>query len=423
MKNKSVNKFMNKNAINFKNWLENYELLREFDKDLFKDVPYRCISHEKIAELLNNQLKRYEDNESLSANKREPFKKGGELPQISKGNLIKIKVDDSIVNVEEFARLITTPPKTIFDEGEKSIHSNELDKNSHTVNTGLSALRSIIYSETDNKFYSINTCPGAGSCVIDCYALKGFYISTDGKNLKLIQRVNYLMNHPEKYQKQALDELLAVASVVVPNNKTLNIRWNDAGDFFSDVYLNIAINVTKKLKSIHISDTDLNDDFLKIHNYKPKKTTTFGDKIHSYAYTKMHKRYEIGEKHGMTMNFSIEAKPSEIEKFGEKLEKTKLSIIVPREVFSGIFEKPKRDVPPIFKSNMNYNDLKNIIWEWIKRENIDKKYKISKQSLLFTKDLIGKKGKPKEFNVITLQKDSDIGAQRKDVKINFLLEH
>ena len=88
------------------------------------------------------------------------------------------------------------------------------------------------------------------------------------------------MNHPEKYQKQALDELLAVASVVVPNNKTLNIRWNDAGDFFSDVYLNIAINVTKKLKSIHISDTDLNDDFLKIHNYKPKKTTTFGDKIH-----------------------------------------------------------------------------------------------------------------------------------------------
>ena len=82
MKNKSVNKFMNKNTINFKNWLENYELLREFDKDLFKDVPYRCISHEKIAELLNNQLKRYEDNESLSANKREPFKKGGELPQI-----------------------------------------------------------------------------------------------------------------------------------------------------------------------------------------------------------------------------------------------------------------------------------------------------------------------------------------------------
>lgn len=404
--------------MNFKNYI-----LKEFDKDLFQDVSYRCLPHEKVSEILNKQLKRYEDNEDLKPSKRSPFKKGDLLPQLSKGNLLKVKVDKSLLDVEEFAKLITTPPKTIFDEGEKSIHSNELDEKSHTVNTGLSALRSIVYSETDKKFYSINTCPGAGECVANCFALGGFYISVDGKNMKLIQRVNYLMNHPEEYQRRAFEELLSVASTVVPNNKVLNIRWNDAGDFFTDVYLKIAINVTKKLKSMAIPDHELSNDFKNVHDYKTKATKNYGDKIHSYAYTKMHKRYELGEKHGMTMNFSIGAKQSEVEKFGDKIRNTKLSIIVPREAFSGVFERPKRDLPPTFKPNVNQNDLKNMVWNWIQNNNIDKKYNISKSSLVFTKDLVVKRGKPREYNVITLQKDSDIAAQRKDVKITFLLEH
>lgn len=404
--------------MNFKNYI-----LNEFDKDLFSDVKYRCLSHEKVAEELNKQLKRYKDNESIkSASKKEPFKRGGLLPQVSKGNLLKVKVDSSLLDVEEFAKLITKTPDTIFDEGEKSKHSNDLDKSSHTVNTGLSALRSIVYSEQDKQFYSINTCPGAGSCIVDCYALTNLYIAIDGKNIKLIQRVNYLMNHPEKYQKKAFEELLSYASTVIPNNKTLNIRWNDAGDFFTDVYLKIAINVTNKLKASSLPDNTFQKDLKSIHNYAPKQAKVFGDKIHSYAYTKMHKRYELGVENGMTMNFSLGSKESEHDKFHD-IKQVKLSIVVPREVFSGIFERPKKDSPPIFKANQNFNVLKDAVWNWILKNNYDKKYDISKKSLIFTKDLVVLRGKKFQYNVITLQKDSDIAAQRKDVKITFLLEH
>ncbi len=412
--------------MNFKTWI-----LNEFDKDLFSDVSYRCLDHEEVANILNKQLERYKSNSDLKPNQRQPFAKGGLFPQISRGNLekiedseLKIKVGESFKSVEKFAELITTTPKTIFDEGEKSIHSNELDADSHTVNTGLSALRSVVYSKKDNKFYSINTCPGAGDCIVNCFALKGFYVSVDGKNMKLIQRVNYLMNNPKEYQKKALEELIAIASVVVPQGKTLNIRWNDAGDFFSEVYLNIAINVTNKLKSMHPPDTEMDDDLLSIRDYKSKSSPkTYGDKIQSYAYTKMHKRFMIGQEHGMTMNFSVGSKQSEIDKFGKDIAKTKLSIIVPREAFEGIFERPKKDQPPTFKKNQNLETLKNAIWDWIKKENIDQKYNVSKESLVLTKELLKIKGEPLQYNAIVLQKDSDIAAQRKDVKISFLLEH
>ena len=65
-------------------------------------------------------------------------------------------------------------------------------------------------------------------------------------------------------------------------------------------------------------------------------------------------------------------------------------------------------------------ELKKRIWEKYKDQ-----YKIDLDSLKYTDEIISKaEGKKYKYNVIVLPHgDSDISAQRQDVRISFLLEH
>jgi hypothetical protein len=246
--------------MNFKNWLMNeVNWRKDPSKYGFSDVSATCIPIETFIEGLNKQLERYRQ----SSKERDRFPRHAELepqrqllPQYSSASLGRI-VDpsrDKITkeSVLDFIKNITSMPATIFDEGEKSKHSNELDPNVYTINTGIPALRAIVFDKAEEKFYSINTCKGAGSCIVDCFALKGFYVLSDGKNIKLHQRINLLVNSPEEYYRKALEELKAVALREIPKGKVLKIRWNDAGDWFSKTYYNIAIKITKDLKNIKL---------------------------------------------------------------------------------------------------------------------------------------------------------------------------
>ena len=379
---------MNFKIVQFKEWL-----LSEVDWEHFKDVSKVCISPDELASKLNDELERLK----IPAKDRPSFKKGV-FPQIASKN-IPVEKDDlgeTEIDIERFKSDITEIPKTKFDVGEKSKHTNELDEVVFTVNTGIPALRTVIWDEDNKKFYVLNTCPGAGSCVVNCYALKGFYIMSKGKNLKLTQRINMLVNHPKEYESRMLKELRKFAFDAELDNKKLKIRWNDAGDFFSDVYFNIAVNITNELKKLH------------------------GKHIESYAYTKSGKYIALGEKHGLTMNFSMEGKPSERE--GVNLKKTKLSIIVPRDVFKGIFERKTKDqsINQFVDFESGREELKKRIWEKYKDQ-----YNIDLDSLKYTDEIISKaEGKKYKYNAIILPHgDSDIAAQRRDVRISFLLEH
>jgi hypothetical protein len=392
---------MNLKIIQFKEWL-----LNEVDWEKFQDVSKVCISPDELASKLNDELERLK----IPAHKRPRFKKGV-FPQIASKNIPLLPIlsepdrsrekDDlgeipAEIDIERFKSDITGIPKTIFDVGEKSKHTNELDEVVFTVNTGIPALRTVIWDEDNKKFYVLNTCPGAGACAQNCYALKGFYIMNKGKNLKLTQRINMLVNHPKEYESRMLKELRKFAFEAELDNKKLKIRWNDAGDFFSDVYFDIAVNVTNELKKLH------------------------GKHIESYAYTKSGKYIALGEKHGLTMNFSMEGKPSERE--GVNLKKTKLSIIVPKDVFKGIFERKTKEqsTDQFVDFESGREELKKRIWEKYKDQ-----YKIDLNSLKYTDEIISKaEGKKYKYNVIVLPHgDSDISAQRRDVRISFLLEH
>jgi len=378
---------MNSQIVQFKEWL-----FSEVDWEKFQDVSKVCISPDDLASKLNDELERLK----IPAKDRPSFKKGV-FPQIASKN-IPVEKDDlgeTEIDIERFKSDITEIPKTIFDVGEKSKHTNELDEVVFTVNTGIPALRTVIWDEDNKKFYVLNTCPGAGSCIVNCYALKGFYIMSKGKNLKLTQRINMLVNHPKEYESRMLKELRKFAFEAELDNKKLKIRWNDAGDFFSDVYFNIAVNVTNELKKLH------------------------GKHIDSYAYTKSGKYIALGEKHGLTMNFSMEGKPSERD--GVNLEETKLSLIVPRDVFKGIFERKTKEqsTDQFVDFESGREELKKRIWEKYKDQ-----YKIDLDSLKYTDEIISKaEGKKYKYNVIVLPHgDSDISAQSQDVRISSLLE-
>jgi hypothetical protein len=355
----------------------------------FSDVKKTCLAPEMVVKMLNDQLGRLnkpsKDREKIDAN----------TPIISRGNL---PVADGDIDVGYFIKEITTKPKQIFDRNPK-MEKSDTGGFQYTVNTGIPALRGIIYDIDNQKFFTINTCPGAGTCAVSCYARKGFYIMNDGKNLKYIQRLNLLLNDPEEYENIIMDELDPLAYKIKRESKKegkdikLVIRWNDAGDFFAKKYYDIAISVTNQLVKA-------------------------GYNIESYAYTKMGDIANIADPN-FIMNFSDDANKKETSKVDT--ESAKISKIVPKELFRDIFAKEgpayvkDEKGKAMFKDEASKERLKNLI---------SVKYNVPYETLAFNDELPPEQGTEYLYNVIVLPTgDSDIAAQRRDVRISFLLQH
>ncbi len=345
------------------------------------DTKSRCMTMDALKDWLNSELDRYKSGNKAAAN----------MPRISRGNIVI--GDQGSVDVQGFIKLLTTPPKTIFDKGEKSLHS--VDENNTTINTGIPALRGVVWDEEHKEFRIVNTCPAAGACAVDCYAMQGFYIMNDGKNIKLAQRLQLIFQNPEQYIKQATYESESFAFDAKRNNKTLEIRWNDAGDFFSERYLKLALQVTKYL----------------LEKQYPVK---------SYFYTKVGKMVDLGQKLGFTVTFSaggIDKSP----------EAKKHSIVVPKDVFKQYliptkgrgYEKDTTGKSQ-FRDGLSKDSLRKTIFDTYHGQYTD----LTIDSIKFTDELPKIEGKPGEFSAIVLPGgDTDAPAQRQDVKYIFLLKH
>lgn len=440
----------------------------------------------KAEKLINDMVKELERLDSEDKDK-EKFDKL-EQPRMSR-ELIKLAKS----NLDKFIKEMTQRPSYIFGSNEKM--QNTSDKTTKVVNTGIPALRGLIYVEKDmvkdgvqlkkGDFAYVNTCPGAGSCVLNCYATKGNYAFVDNVIKNLTQRLNFLVNDPKGYEQQAYNELKSIAQELKDESIgsepiTLTIRWNDAGDFFNDDYYNIAVNVTKMLKKE-------------------------GYDVESYAYTKMGKYALLGDKDGIMMNFSTGSKKSEQDTVNDKLKNLKVSVEVPRKLFEASYAKGsdlvkktkayensiKADEKALEKANADKNKkeearlkekitsekklLRQLRKEFnaevksgkyddidifkkegahiktgvntgkpifvnaeapqkLKQRIVDfydkhfgGKYKTSIERLKFTYEiekLNPQIQKPYSYDLIVLPKgDSDVGANRRDVKISFLLSH
>jgi len=382
-----------------------HNLILEVNWDKFGDVSKVCYTPESVAEALNNELDR------LKIPQKDREKASLKFARISKGNIPTD--EDGGANVEQFKKHLMLRPKTIFDEGEKSLHTS--DENKMVINTGIPALKAVIYDEEDDKFYVINTCPGAGRCITNCYAMQGFYIMNDFKNIKLLQRLQLMMNHPEDYEEIAFREAERFAFAAQQDGKELKIRWNDAGDLFSDVYFKIAVSVDKRLKAK-------------------------GYRSSSYIYTKMGKYMQLGKDEDMKMVFSSDATTKQQKIVGD-LGKTHTQITVPKDVFkdylvagsAGRFERV--DLPDgkgkgmtKFKSPQAKQDMKKAIVDFY-NTHPDERYKflrgkLSVDRMKYTDELPRQEAEPLSFDTITLPAgDTDEPAQRKDVRFTFLCYH
>jgi len=304
------------------------------------------------------------------------------VPYIHKDTINKIKVFDedgtelngTIVdsskvpyNLEKLRSIIMKKPAELLSWNEKSKHSTG---GFETVyNLGLPALTGLCVDEKaeGKPFIIVNTCPRAGSCKKDCFAMKGGYVQWEGSSVKMARKLNYLINHFNEFKNQLIREIekqykdalelakqdakeLGVPVEQVPWH--LLIRFHDSGDFFSDDYIQLAQDVAKEFST---------------GEYE-KNPVLF------YAYTKESKAMNILDKLGnFTINFSlgsrdkVDVKTTKLAAIVDKLPLNKTTPDLRNTIIKFLSDNPKTQKYDI----VSY--MKNIA----KLPNKDRKHKIT----------------------------------------------
>jgi hypothetical protein len=364
---------------------ENLNIIYEIDFGTsFKDVTFKELTPEEtkayLMRVISNCEKKPKDREKLSPNK--PYIHGKAVPKTEGGD----------IDLDAFIEKITAMPKEILSVNSKMAKSS--DDNSMTINIGIPALRGLVYDIDKGVFYIVNTCPGAGSCALFCYARQGSYVMFPDVFVKQTRILNLLMNYPQRFEKLLLRELESIA--LKNPDRSIKMRWNDAGDFFSQDYFQIALKITKQLRAE-------------------------GYDVSSYAYTKMGDIVNMQDP-DFIVNLSGDVNTKEKSKVKD-IENVKDQVTVPSDVFDDLLLKDKREYAVNEKGKVIFKDGESGVKELKKR--IAKKYGVDINSLLTYDEFVkAPKGEKNQYNVIVMPKgDGDIAAQRADVKTSFLLIH
>lgn len=295
------------------------------------------------------------------------------------------------IDIELLKKELTTRPKEILSQNAKMLKSGGEDFS--FLNFGIPALRGLAVDESTNKFVIVNTCPGAGSCKLVCYALKGSYVQYPNVFKKQTKMLNYLLNDPDGFFRQLNAEISKMAKKEAKKGVKLIVRWHDAGDFFSDEYKRLFFEVVEK-----------NPDVL------------------FYAYTKL-ANIATGERpENFIINFSQGALASQENKIDIK--KIKNSVIVTdKSLFNDLVVKataidPETDEEVkswVYKSSEATQELK---------ERLADRYDISVSSILTYKEmLITPVGEKNQYNVVIFPGEGDVSASRRDVLGTYLIVH
>jgi hypothetical protein len=345
-------------------------ILNEIDWDSdFKDVKQSCINPVEVVDYLN----RVRANAPKKTKDREKF--GAKYPFVhSKSSFFKDT--EGGIDIEHFIGKMTTPPNNVINTNEKILKSG--GPNEYVYKTGIPAFRGIVYDISKGKFHYINTCPGAGDCVLICYALKGRYIQYPVSYDSMTRRLNYMLNYPDKYEEQLYNELKAKAkehSAFEGYKARVILRWNDSGDFFGKRYNQMAEDVMEKLKSE-------------------------GYNVDSYAYTKS---ADVAQNSKLDTTFSQGANRKQSQQMANKDHKE--SVVVPKELFKDLN----------FMKVSDEQELKNRVSKFF---NIPKNLVITYDELKSTP-----KGDEQKWAVIVTPNDGDDAAFRPDVKKILLTQH
>jgi hypothetical protein len=320
------------------------------------------------------------------------------LPYIHRSSVIKYYNEEGQrYDENQVVAALKQRPKKLLKQNEKMKHSNgELEQ---FFNIGFAALVGIAVDEKSDSLVIVNTCPGAGSCKVDCFAMKGGKVQFEGPWLSDGRILTYLLNEPDQFFNQLSSEISKEEKAGQKGNYKVTIRWHDAGDFFSPEYVGMAY----KLAEAHPN-------------------------VQFYAYTKIGD-VALGQKpDNFIINWSEGASTSQEKKVkaaDPNLERTKNSRIVPSSIFYDLLVKDEK---------------KNLVkgpegqWQVIPdqlpelKQRLAKQYGISASSILSydewdQKTNGGKKETPVKYNVIITPGEPDITAKSHGVLSTLLLKH
>lgn len=299
-------------------------------------------------------------------------------------------------NVDAIKDALSERPKKLLKQNEKMKHSNgELEQ---FFNIGFAALVGIALDENTNELIVVNTCPGAGSCKVDCFAMKGGKVQFQGPWLSDGRILTYLLNDPDGFFKQLDNEIKKEETKGDKGGYSVSIRWHDAGDFFSPEYVNLAFKLARN-----------NPD------------------ISFYAYTKV-SDVAMGDKPGNFMiNWSEGAASREEKKIKSSdpaLAQTKNSRIVPSDLFYDLLVKDEKKnlvKGPEGQWQVIPNKLPEL------KNRLAQAYKLSPSSILsyteWENKVKGRDNTPLKYNVIITPGEPDLTAKDPGVLSTLLLKH
>lgn len=320
------------------------------------------------------------------------------LPYIHRSSVIKYyDASGDQYDTDAIKLALKQRPKSLLKQNEKMKHSNgELEQ---FFNIGFAALVGIALDEETNELIVVNTCPGAGACKVDCFAMKGGKIQFEGPWLSDGRILTYLLNDPSAFFNQLDREIKKEEQLGDKGGYTVTIRWHDAGDFFSPEYTDLAMKLAKS-----------NPDVM------------------FYAYTKMADVALAKKPANFMINWSEGAHTSQEKKVKAQdpnLERTKNSRIVPTDLFGDLLAKDEKG-----------NLAKGPDGQWVivpeklpeLKQRLANQYGVSASSILgydewAAKTNSGKLATPVKYNVIIAPGEPDITANTPGVLGTLLLRH
>ena len=318
------------------------------------------------------------------------------LPYIHRSSVVKYYNEEGKrYDTDQIKKALGIRPAKLLKQNEKMKHSNgELEQ---FYNIGFAALVGIALDEGTNELIVVNTCPGAGSCKIDCFAMKGGKVQFEGPWLSDGRILTFLLNDPDGFFNQLSSDITKEEKKAQKGGYNLTIRWHDAGDFFSPEYQDLAF----KLAASHPD-------------------------VKFYAYTKIADA-ALGQKPAnFIVNWSEGASTSQekqVKAQDPQLDVTKNSRIVPSKLFYDLLKKDE-------KGNLD----KTADGAWQPRDSaaleelknrLAATYNLKRDSIIDYNEMMAtpQKNNIKKWNVIIAPGEGDISANRQDVLSTLLLKH
>ena len=318
------------------------------------------------------------------------------LPYIHRSSVIKYYNEEGKkYDTDKIKQALGVRPAKLLKQNEKMKHSNgELEQ---FYNIGFAALVGIALDEGTNELIVVNTCPGAGSCKIECFAMKGGKVQFEGPWLSDGRILTFLLNDPDGFFNQLSADITKEEKKAQKGSYNLTIRWHDAGDFFSPEYQDLAF----KLAAAHPD-------------------------VKFYAYTKIASAALDQKPSNFIVNWSEGASTSQekqIKQQDPQLDVTKNSRIVPSKLFYDLLKKDEKG---------NLDKTEDGAWqprdsaalEELK-DRLANQYNLKRDSIIDYNEMMAtpQKNNIKKWNVIIAPGEGDISANRQDVLSTLLLKH